>query len=241
MGALLDVISIVILIWCVWSAARRGFVKTLIGFVGTLIALVLAVTWGPAAASVIKVRFVGPFFENTVGEYLMTYMSGVGDSAAAFAEQFNKLLSDMPQVLETYLGRFSVSPDQVKQSFEASASMQSAKEAAISAISTPLTEAVSSALGFLLVFVVSLLLIKLLTMALDIVAKLPLLRTVNKVLGMALGAVQGVLIVCVFAGVVTYLAPFLENYMTSAFDANTISATLVFKYFYEISPFKRLL
>ena len=76
MGALLDVISIVILIWCVWSAARRGFVKTLIGFVGTLIALVLAVTWGPAAASVIKVRFVGPFFENTVGEYLMTYMSG---------------------------------------------------------------------------------------------------------------------------------------------------------------------
>ena len=119
--------------------------------------------------------------------------------------------------------------------------MQSAKEAAISAISTPLTEAVSSALGFLLVFVVSLLLIKLLTMALDIVAKLPLLRTVNKGLGMALGAVQGVLIVCVFAGVVTYLAPFLENYMTSAFDANTISATLVFKYFYEISPFKRLL
>ena len=147
----------------------------------------------------------------------------------------------MPQVLETYLGRFSVSPEQVKQSFEASASMQSAKEAAISAISTPLTEAVSSALGFLLVFVVSLLLIKLLTMALDIVAKLPLLRTVNKGLGMALGAVQGVLIVCVFAGVVTYLAPFLENYMTSAFDANTISATLVFKYFYEISPFKRLL
>ena len=29
--------------------------------------------------------------------------------------------------------------------------------------------------------------------------------------------------------------------MTTAFDANTISSTLVFKYFYELSPFKRLL
>ena len=233
MGALLDVVSVVILVVCIWSAARRGFVKTIIGFVGTLLAVA-------AAASVIRVRLVGPFFERTVGDYLMTYMSGVGESAEAFAEQFNQLLAEMPEVLEAYLRRFSVSPEEVRQSFEAS-SLESAKDAAVSAISTPLSQAVSNALGFLLVFVAALLLIKLLTVLLDTAAKLPLLRSVNKGLGVALGAVQGVLIVLVFAGVMTHLAPFLENYMTTAFDANTISSTLVFKYFYELSPFKRLL
>ena len=240
MGALLDVVSVVILVVCIWSAARRGFVKTIIGFVGTLLAVAAAAIFGPAAASVIRVRLVGPFFERTVGDYLMTYMSGVGESAEAFAEQFNQLLAAMPEVLEAYLRRFSVSPEEVRQSFEAS-SLESAKDAAVSAISTPLSQAVSNALGFLLVFVAALLLIKLLTVLLDTAAKLPLLRSVNKGLGVALGAVQGVLIVLVFAGVMTHLAPFLENYMTTAFDANTISSTLVFKYFYELSPFKRLL
>ena len=240
MGALLDVVSVVILVVCIWSAARRGFVKTIIGFVGTLLAVAAAAIFGPAAASVIRVRLVGPFFERTVGDYLMTYMSGVGESAEAFAEQFNQLLAEMPEVLEAYLRRFSVSPEEVRQSFEAS-SLESAKDAAVSAISTPLSQAVSNVLGFLLVFVAALLLIKLLTVMLDTAAKLPLLRSVNKGLGVALGAVQGVLIVLVFAGVMTHLAPFLENYMTTAFDANTISSTLVFKYFYELSPFKRLL
>ena len=240
MGALLDVVSVVILVVCIWSAARRGFVKTIIGFVGTLLAVAAAAIFGPAAASVIRVRLVGPFFERIVGDYLMTYMSGVGESAEAFAEQFNQLLAEMPEVLEAYLRRFSVSPEEVRQSFEAS-SLESAKDAAVSAISTPLSQAVSNVLGFLLVFVAALLLIKLLTVLLDTAAKLPLLRSVNKGLGVALGAVQGVLIVLVFAGVMTHLAPFLENYMTTAFDANTISSTLVFKYFYELSPFKRLL
>ena len=241
MGALLDIVSIVILVACVWSAARRGFIKTIIGLVGTLAAVVLASAFGPAAASVIRTRMVGPFFERTVGDYLMTYMSGVGESAEAFAEQFNQLLAEMPKVLEAYLRRFSVSPEEVRQSFESSATIESAREAAVSAISTPLSQAVSSALGFLLVFVAALLLIKLLTVLLDTAAKLPVLRSVNKGLGVALGALQGVVIVCFFAGVMTHLAPFLENYMTTAFDANTISSTLVFKYFYELSPFKRLL
>ena len=148
MGALLDVVSVVILVVCIWSAARRGFVKTIIGFVGTLLAVAAAAIFGPAAASVIRVRLVGPFFERTVGDYLMTYMSGVGESAEAFAEQFNQLLAEMPEVLEAYLRRFSVSPEEVRQSFEAS-SLESAKDAAVSAISTPLSQAVSNALGFL--------------------------------------------------------------------------------------------
>ena len=42
MGALLDVVSVVILVVCIWSAARRGFVKTIIGFVGTLLAVAAA-------------------------------------------------------------------------------------------------------------------------------------------------------------------------------------------------------
>lgn len=95
---------------------RRGFIKTIIGLVGTLAAVVLASAFGPAAASVIRTRMVGPFFERTVGDYLMTYMSGVGESAEAFAEQFNQLLAEMPEVLEAYLRRFSVSPEEVRQS-----------------------------------------------------------------------------------------------------------------------------
>ena len=146
----------------------------------------------------------------------------------------------MPEVLEAYLRRFSVSPEEVRQSFESSATIESAREAAVSAISTPLSQAVSSALGFLLVFVAALLLIMLLTVLIDTAAKLPVLRSVNTGLGVALGALQGVVIVCFFASVLANLAPLLEIYMTTPFDANTISTTLELTYSFVLSTSTQL-
>ncbi|MBQ6001139.1 MAG: CvpA family protein [Clostridia bacterium] len=240
MSALLDVLSVLILLICIWSAARKGFVKTLVDFAGTLVALVSGWHFGPHVAELLEKQYIGPFFERAVNKYLLSYMSGVGDSASAFAEQFNSLLADMPPMLESYFARFSVSPEQVKAGFE-SAATGSARQATLSTIATPFAHAVSAAAGFLLVFLGVLLAIKLLTIVADLVMKLPVLKSFNHGFGALLGAVQGILIVLIFAGLVTYLAPYLQNYMGKTFDAGTIGSTLVFKYFYQFSPFKKLL
>ncbi|MBQ3077949.1 MAG: CvpA family protein [Clostridia bacterium] len=234
MGAFLDVICVFILLFCLWSAASKGFVRALVGLVGTLVAVIAAWIIGPTAADFLRTHVVAPFFEGAVSDYLMTYLSGAGES---FAEQFRQLLTDLPPVLEEYLLRFSVSPDQVREAFEAGGAVQ---DAAVSAIADPLVGAVSSALGFLLTFFAVRILLWLLTEALDAVMRLPVLRTVNKGLGMLLGIAQGLVICCVFAAAVSVLAPYLVNYL-AGFNAETISSTLVFRFFYELSPFRGMI
>ncbi|NLT57450.1 MAG: CvpA family protein [Clostridiales bacterium] len=241
MGAILDLITVLVLILCTYSAARRGFVRTLIGFVGTFLAISVAVMYGDPVANWLRVRYVGPWFEQRVQNYLASFMTGVGDSAALFMEQMNALMADMPEVLRAFLGRFSVTGAEVQTAVTGSASAQAAQEAAVGAIAMPMAQAVSNAIGFLLVFLAAMLLIKLAAAVIDAVMKLPVLRSLNSGLGLALGALEGVIIVCLFAGVVTYLAPMLDNYLTQGFGMDTINTTLLFRHFYKLSPFKRLL
>lgn len=241
MGVLLDVVTVAVVAWCIYTASRKGFVKALIGFVGTFLAIGAAMLFAGSASAALESRWIGPFFEGAVRDYLGNLISGTGDSAAAFVEQLNTLIADMPEVLAQFLQRFSVTAPQVQEAVSSSASAQQAQEAAVAAIAGPLSGAVSYALGFLLVFLAATLATRVITVVLDALMQLPILRSVNGSLGLLVGVLQGVVIACLFAGVVTYLAPFLNNYLAKGFDANTISATLVFKYFYQISPFKRLL
>ena len=241
MGVLLDVVSVAALIWCVTAAARKGFVKALIGFVGTFLAIGAAMLYADSLGALLETRWIGPFFQGAVRDYLGTLMTGVGDNAALFVDQFNTLIADMPEVLAHFFQRFSVTGPEVAAAVSASPSAAQAQEVAVSAIASPLSGAVSYALAFLVIFLAATLVIRLATSVIDSFMKLPLLRSVNSSLGVLLGVLQGVVVACLLAGVVTYLAPFLNNYLSGGFGADTISATLVFKHFYQISPFKRLL
>ena len=69
-----------------------------------------------------------------------------------------------------------------------------------------LAKTILGALCFVLVFIIAMILLYALNKVLDIFAKLPLLKQANKLVGMALGLVQGILLVWLFFALVTVIS-----------------------------------
>ncbi len=239
MVALLDVTAVVIIIWCTVAAAKNGFFKTMIGFVGTFIALGAALTFGDLAAQWLYQNYIHAFFVENVTEYMSSFvMTGAGSDD--FLMQIETLFDSMPQVLAEFLTRFSVSPEEVRGAIMSATSGDVLTEVSV-AIATPLASAVSSGLGFIAVFIGTVIVVKIGTFVVEAVMKLPVLKTLNGAAGILLGLVQGVVVVCILAGVVTYLAPYIGSYFGQELNAQVVESTLIFKYFYEITPFKKIL
>ena len=239
MGAILDIIAAIVLVFCIVSAAKRGFFKTMIGFCGTFVALGVALVFGDNAGAWLNVKWIGGAFEKTVADYLDSFITS-SESAGSFGSQLETLFDSMPEVLQSFLERYSVTAADV-QGAMASAIGDEARATAASAISAPLATAVSAAAGFVLVFAVAFIAIHVGTVVADAVMQLPVLKSLNGLMGMLLGIVQGAVIVMVLAGIITYLAPFLSSYIGGELSAEVIESTLIFKYFYKITPFKRIL
>lgn len=239
MVAVLDILTAAVLVLCAVSAARRGFFKTAIGLVGTFVALGAAVVFGGGAGDWLNAKWIENAFQSAVGDYLSNFVT-TGEGAPSFTAQLEKLFSSMPDVLREFLSRYSVTAADV-QKVIASAVGDEAKSAVTTAIATPLANAVSAAAGFVLVFVLALLVIRIATFVVDAVLKLPVLKSLNGGMGILLGILEGAIIMMILAGVVTYLAPFISSYIGRELNSEVINSTIVFKYFYQLTPFKRIL
>ncbi len=239
MVAVLDIISVAVLAFSAVSAARRGFFKTMIGLVGTFVALGVAVVFGGGAGDWLNAKWIGEAFQSAVGDYLTRFVT-TGEGTPSFTEQLEKLFSTMPDVLREFLSRYSVTAADV-QKVISSATGDEAKTAVTTAIAGPLASAVSAAAGFVLVFILALIVIRIATFVVDAVLKLPVLKSLNGIMGILLGILEGAIIMMILAGVLTYLAPFISSYIRRELNSDVINSTILFKYFYQLTPFKRIL
>ncbi|MBC8535460.1 CvpA family protein [Feifania hominis] len=238
MTAILDLATVGIVCLSLVLCYRRGFVRSLANMVGTLISLGIAFFFSGKLGALISRAFIAPIFQNKVDDYL-THLAPaatqgtVGDPVASLFEQ-------MPEVFQNFLNKFSVNAEALKQSV-LGAPESEVRQTVVSAVADPMATAVSNLIAFVILFLGSLLLINLLTRALDLVCHLPILHSVNKLLGLALGAVNALLVLFVLCSLLTYFMPFIQNYFGVESGIDSISKTLVFKYIYVMNPFTGLL
>ena len=114
MVAVLDILTVVVLVLCAVSAARRGFFKTAIGLVGTFVALGAAVVFGGGAGDWLNAKWIEDAFQSAVGNYLSNFVT-TGEGAPSFTVQLEKLFSSMPDVLREFLSRYSVTAADVQK------------------------------------------------------------------------------------------------------------------------------
>ncbi len=241
MIAILDVLTVILILGAIVLAASKGFIQAIINLLGTVVAFGAALFFSDFAVELINNKYVTPFFEKTASEAVGNFMTTQAVDPAEFSRQFEELFTNAPQALQDMLNRFSADATDVYNAFLASPDSIAARDAAISAIIEPIASAVSLALGFLAVFIGTYIVIKIAAFVIDSVFRLPVLKQINGFFGVLLGALQGILCVFILTAVVAYLAPTIENYSGETINQETIDESLVFKYFYNASPMKDLL
>lgn len=215
---IIDLILAGVLLLFIWLGARRGFILTLCSLAAVIVALVganwVADTLAPKVALAIQ-----PQLEQSIQESLE-------EKALEVSAQDSLAVTDVLAVLKEKGGLYQWAAQGIEDALRSTPQLSEsiAHQAAVAA--TAVAEQLARGLLFLVSFLLILILWAILSHALDLVSKLPVLDGINRTLGGVLGAVKGLVILYVAAWILcdltgkippetaeqTYLLSFLLTY-----------------------------
>ncbi len=172
---LADIIGILIILICILWGARKGFMQSVFSLGSFIIALTLALLLSPIVSGILEDSSVGDFVHKSTYEVLV--------KEEATQTKFEEIASSLPlpkMMTQTIAG----------EAEETALNVQKQLAATIASTALDILSAV-------IVFIMVKLLLFLLSHILDLLSHLPVLRSANKLLGGALGAVYGILIIYV--------------------------------------------
>lgn len=189
--AVFDVILLVIVILCVIVGMRRGFVLTLCGVLSIVVALVGAKVTADQFSPVVT-QAIAPRMETVIEARLNESIGDTVQNSTNWDE------SDFDASLGGILGIFQQNEAVQNAISGIQDSIQSGVDAAVQTAAGSMAQEIAQPVAwgtvYVIAFVVILLLWNLISKALDLVAKLPVLHFFNRLLGGACGLIKGILI-----------------------------------------------
>ena len=179
---LADAIIVVIFLLFIILGVKRGFVRSVLDLVGTLAAMLVSMWFSGIAAQW--------FFSTFLQESLTRQIAEALQSAPA-ADAAEAVLSVVPEILRGGLEAFGITSDAINQAV-AGTSGQAAE--AVVAVLSPMVVSVLRGLFALVLFVFLLVVFRILSGVVCRIFRLPVLRQLDKGLGILLGVAQAALI-----------------------------------------------
>lgn len=206
MSLILDLILLIIAACTVYYGASRGFIRAAMHLISIIVALVCVFTFTAPLAGYIEDSFIG----SHMAEFARTKLTDIiPDTAGAsdVADRFN----DAPEVFSEIADRFFVEKEKLFSFISEELNGTSDNEA-VSKIADMLAEpaagALSTAVAGLLIFIAAYVVAQMAIIILDKIFKLPILKSVNKLLGIVFGAVSAA-VLCWFisAVIISFIEP----------------------------------
>ena len=223
MSAILDILIVVIIGVTIGFAVKNGFVKTVLSAASFLIALAVAFL------------FVAPvrdaFLESGMAVKVRT---AVDESITSFVTDTSEEQAELPECL-TKLEFIGIDKDELQTKWNdwRTENTETLKNELVGYVSEPVLRAVATFTAFILLYLGSVLVLRLAAYLLDKLTDLPILRQANKLLGLAAGVVLALLRVWLFCAVVRLLLPCADTLGLDFVSRIDPSATFLFKFFYE--------
>lgn len=217
-----DGLMILLFVLCVWLGWHRGFVRTVSGLIALIAAvLVAAVFSGPIAKAVythgVEPRVTAVLSEHIEGELLPS------------EEKLDTALDKLPPFVTSLLEAKELdSGAAILDKVETLEAGETAAEGITRQVIKPIVLSLIQLLCSVILFALTYLLAAIALRALDVVAKLPLIKQMNNLLGLLAGAVTGGLWV-LFAIRVLYTLALLgvAPWLTPALLADTLLISYV--------------
>ena len=201
MSLALDIILIVIFAAFVLTAAKKGFVKTLLELVAVAAALVLAYQFSPVVAQGAYDGFVKESMISSIEEQIDENFNT--STAAKKAEVTLEALPDFMVSLASSAG-VEINDIKAKIASEKFSSQNIATEL-VEKVAEPI---VIGAMTIVIFMILAIILIFALKVVAHLISKLfdvPLIGTANKILGGALGACKGVIVIIFICTILDFL------------------------------------
>lgn len=204
MHLLLDAGAILVILLLAVLGVKKGFIKSCVDFCGSLLALIGAgILSGPVATWI-----YGAFFRTALEEKITAAVQGLGAADAVGA-----VFGDFPEVIQRALSAAGITEGSVM------AQLQNGTAGVAQGITdalSPMLIGLIRVLVMLVLFVLLTVVIRALGTLLSGLFELPLLRSVNGILGAVFGALLGIVFLWVVLACVQVFAPMLSTDMQAA-------------------------
>lgn len=214
---LADAIIVVIFLLFIILGVKRGFVRSVLDLVGTLAAMLVSMWFSGIAAQWVFSTFLQESLTRQVAEALQ---------AAPAADAADAVLSVVPEILRGGLEAFGITSDAINQAV-AGTSGQAA--AAVVAVLSPMVVSALRGLFALVLFVFLLVIFRILSGVVCRIFRLPVLRQLDKGLGILLGVAQAALITVLLC----FCAQALIS-VSSPWLVETIQASQVYQFYLSL-------
>ena len=199
MAYVLDALLIVLFALCVYLGWRRGLIKTASGLIALAAAVAVSVLLSGPVAELVYDKAVEPAVVSALEEQIQ-------DNTVPVAQQVDNALEQMPGFITALLaGRGLDSGEAILDGLrveEMGASVaEGIAQQVVAPLVCPLLEGLCAILLFILVYMAALLLLR----VLDLVARIPFIKQLNRGLGLVVGVCSGALWVIFAVGVITTL------------------------------------
>lgn len=218
---LYDMLPLVVIFAVVLSYYKRGFLAGLVGLVGNLVSL--------GGAVFVSRRLSDPLFDLIFGTSVVDKIS----RAIAAGE------ADLAKVLETYVGFL---PDSFRQTIlvklEAAIRLDgvSAAQRVVTEVLQPLLAPVLALTIFFLVYFLLRLAVLMIRNLMQVANHLPLLGTVNRLMGGLLGVIAGLLDVYLLF-CICFAVTIITNNSLGWLNMNVLEGSVCFRLFQGMNPF----
>ena len=186
MAYVLDGILVVLFVLLVWLGHRRGFIKTVAGVAAFVVALMLSSMLAAPVSGFVYDTFVEPPLQQTL-------VAQIGEGSPA-AETLDGVLEQMPAFVTNRLEANGLnSGAAILSHIGNDAAEGTVDQRILNQVVEPVVLPLLKSVCMLLLFIILLLVLTVLLKMLDVIAKLPLLKQLNKLLGVVAGVAQGLL------------------------------------------------
>lgn len=224
----LDIIIALIIGLTIYFAAKNGFVKTAISALSFIVAIALTAAFSEPLAEYIKGTPIAQTVETATEEQIT-------DILLNGSHEIDELIEGASEDFNTFISVTGLDKEELSAWYSENVVDEEKAESLLAQkIAEPIINTVAMIISILVIYVGSQIVLSVLAFLLDHVARLPVLKSCNKLLGMIIGAVLALVRVCLFCFVVKIL---IENsaFLGSDFISNLKPEnTLLFKFFSEI-------
>lgn len=191
MSIILDVILLTIFAAFVFVAAKKGFMLSLLELLAVILALALSYQFSPVVAQAAYDNVVEKSLVETVEIQIEENLN-----ISSSTQQAEVILEAIPDFMVTFASSVGIELEEVKTQITSQTfSAENLATELVSKVAQPIVVAALTVLFFLLISAVLMFAFKWVAQLLSKIFKLPLIGTVNKVLGGVLGACKGVMVI----------------------------------------------
>lgn len=232
MWILIDLIIVAIFVLFAVRGVKKGLLKSCLGLVVTIISIVITLNFYSVAAGFFRDTVVYKSLTSGMRETIENY---VGDTAntESIAELFSK--AEENPGFNAIITGFGVKSEDIIEAIESGKA--DTVDAVCELVVERAAELISNAVAIIAVFVLSVLALNLVIMLLDLIFKLPILNFANRVGGLVIGLVMGLLVSFVFCAAVRIASPYLpENGIN--IERGDLDKAMVYTTIESINPLK---